>query len=818
MKVKTLKKIIHPFVATLLTILIITIPLTLCGCNSDIIVNESQKMIANAKRLYEKGDTGSAIYQVQIYCEENPLNTDGYMLLGDWYMQMGDDEKANHNYRIVSMNLGCEDNQVSEADRITVLKDTSENFSLKIYPNVKYTKNMKLTFSGENLTPEHSVVGAVNGVANSLKDDQSFLTTEWFNIDSSKEYILLTGNFNCSIWQFADRDGKIITKKDSSDFRNVNKVDFSTKAYSSIEIPANAVKARVTYFDSSVENTLVSSEEILITYGQTLTGYTAADTQTFDIPDLSENQYVTYKNGKWELFDGKTAKALDWEAINTSKGNFCSVGGDLCGVVEITYKEQYDSNTEINKVLQYGARYSTKSGVSACQRLGAARGLKFNYTIENQWAEEGENDFDKAYPWREMKLCNIQLDNNGKKTVIYKGDSRYSETGSNGNVMVQIPKFYSKRVVDGDYEEIWVSGKKHSGYKLDPIFKDNNGKELDYVYVGAYLGSEADNKIVSVKDKYPALSISYGDTLQMAKNNGNGFSEINYFMCSALQRLFVIETGTLDSSSLFSGHTSQYYYNEGGNITESSLATVDAEETNTITVYENYNTKKITVGSSIVIFGGWNGYKNSNGKQREVTDIKKVDDYLKITFDGKPVDIKKRKTAISNIPDKTGKTSRLEYCTGTFDTEPGKASFKYRNIENLYGSALIMLDDDAYIDNGVFYFKNSDGVVKSLNAKIAEQTTNISVNDYGNTYSCIRKMTYDKSNPFVMLPSQVGEGSSSHNFYGDFWMYKKDNDRKYLIYGGADNNLKMAGLFHLRAVITDYDTAYASYSSRIMCR
>ena len=44
----------------------------------------------------------------------------------------GDDEKANHNYRIVSMNLGCEDNQVSEADRITVLKDTSENFSLKI--------------------------------------------------------------------------------------------------------------------------------------------------------------------------------------------------------------------------------------------------------------------------------------------------------------------------------------------------------------------------------------------------------------------------------------------------------------------------------------------------------------------------------------------------------------------------------------------------------------------------------------------------------------------------------------------------------------
>lgn len=819
MKMKALKRITRPLIAILLTLFIIITPLMFSGCNSSsVIFNNPEKMIANAKALYQKGNTSSAIYQLQIYCEEKPFNTEAYMLLGDWYMQMGDEEKSNHNYRMVSVNLGCESNQLSEADRITALTQGSDDFTLKIYPNVKYTKNMTLSFSGENITPENSVNGSINGTTNLLKEDQNCLTTEWFNIDSSKKYILLTGNFNCSIWQFADREDRIKFYRDKGEFRNLTEVDFDNKAYSSVEIPDDAVKARVTYYDASIENTVISDDDIFITYGKSMSGYTGKETQTYDIPDLSENQYITYKNEKWELFDGEIYKPLDWEEIKAVKGNFCSVSGDLCGVVEITYNDSQNSSTDVNKYLQYGVKFDTRTGVSVGQRLDASRGLNFNYTIENQWVEQGENDFDNAYPWCEMKLCNVTFDNKGNKTVVYKGDSEYSETGSNGNVMVQIPKFYSKRVVTDDYEEIWISGKKHSGYKLDPIFKGYNGKELDYVYVGAYLGSEADNKIVSVKDKYPTLALSYKNTLKMAKNNGDGFSEMNYSMCSALQRLFVVETGTLDSSSLFRGYNSKYYYYETSNITNSGLATVDAEKTNTITVYNNYNTRKIALGSSIVIFEGWNSYKNSSGKQREVTDIKEVDDYLEITFNGKPLDIKKAKTAISNIPDKTGKTAELDYCTAVFDAELGKASFKYRNIENLYGSASIMLDDDAYIQDGVFYFENEKGETKSVKAKIAEQPADLGSNDYVNTYCCIKKTTYDKDNPFIMLPSKVGDGASLHNYYGDFWRYEKNDSKKYLIFGGEDNNFKATGMFNLQAVIGDSDADLSRCSARIMYR
>lgn len=814
-----IKKTAYPFVSGLLAVLIIAAALVFSGCNGGIITNEPEKMVANAKTLYEKGNVESAIYQLQIYCDERPNNTDGFMLLGDWYMEANDTEKAYQNYRTVSVNLGCSDNQLSEADKICSLSESSENFTLKIYPNVKYTKNMTLTFSGENITPANSVSGSVNGTANALKENENCLTTDWFTIDSAEKYVLLTGNFNCSIWQFADNNNNITIKKDGSDFRNISNVRFANKSYSAMEIPTNAVKARVTYYDKTISDTLPSNEGIFIGYGQSLTGYTATATQTYTIPDLTENQYITYNGEKWELFDGSTTQALDWAKLTTQAGAFCSIDGDLCGLVEINYVESLEPKAD--KSLQYGVRYNTQSGVATCQRLGNAQGLNFNYTVGNIWAEDGENDFDNAYPWCEMKLCNIYYGESDEPTVIYKGDPSYSESGASGNVMVQIPKFYSKRVVADGYEEIWISGEKHEGYALDPVFQGDYGEELDYVYVGAYLGAEFKDKIISAKDQYPTLLLNYGDTLEMAENNGDGFSEMNYFMCSALQRLFVVETGTIDSSSLFAGDTFKYYYYDDTNSnSESGLAALDAQNTNTITIYNNYNTEKINVGSSITIFEGWDSYKNNNGTQREITNIKETKEYLAITFDGAPMNIVKDKTAVSNIPEKTGKTTELEYCTGTIYGEDGKVSFKYRNIENLYGSALVMLDDDAYMKNGKFYFEDSYGNTNSLDAQIAEQPEDLSNYNNANLEYCIKQMTYDKENPLIMLPSQVGNGASSHSYYGDYWLYQNKNDdaKKYLLYGGADDNSRLAGLFHFRAAIASKEVAFSFYSARIMYR
>ena len=417
-----------------------------------------------------------------------------------------------------------------------------------------------------------------------------------------------------------------------------------------------------------------------------------------------------------------------------------------------------------------------------------------------------------------MKLCNVKVDYDGNESITMEGEKGFKIDGSNGNVMVRIPKFYSMRIVKNNCEYLWISGSAHEGYSVDPIFENDDGSYADYVYISAYFGAENNNKIISVSGSYPTLMLTYGETLEYASNNGSGFSEMNFLMCQALQKLFVIETGTLDSSSIFAGDTQKYYYYDSKEVKDSGYAAESAKNTNTIRIYNNYNTVKIGVGSSIAIFNGWKSYKNNNGTQREVTKIKKTDEYIDVTFDGKPMNIEKNKTAISNIPSKTGKTDVIDYCTGTLEGSDGQKSFKYRNIENLYGSALVMLDDDAYAMDGYFYYYSGSGTLNKIDSPIANQP--IVLNDYNsaNTKMCIKEMTYDEDNPLIMVPSVTGKGASSYGYYGDAWMYENKNDGagKYLLFGGADDNARLAGIFQLRALIAGEESSGSFYSARIM--
>ena len=97
------------------------------------------------------------------------------------------------------------------------------------------------------------------------------------------------------------------------------------------------------------------------------------------------------------------------------------------------------------------------AGISStvCERLGDAVGLTAN-------AHEGStqsvrNDFDNIYSWSGIKTCNIDADGN---VLAYLGEPSFARDGTNGDVVVEIPKFYYKRVKTGIVEEIWICGIK----------------------------------------------------------------------------------------------------------------------------------------------------------------------------------------------------------------------------------------------------------------------------------------------------------------------------------------------------------------------
>ena len=102
----------------------------------------------------------------------------------------------------------------------------------------------------------------------------------------------------------------------------------------------------------------------------------------------------------------------------------------------------------------YGLEFDFDGNYVVGKRLCAAKGLY-------------SDDFDNISPWKGMKRCNLADDG----TVnAYYGDVGYIEDGSNGQVMVEIPKFYYRFVPVtlraqswDDYEATaWVSGTSYA--------------------------------------------------------------------------------------------------------------------------------------------------------------------------------------------------------------------------------------------------------------------------------------------------------------------------------------------------------------------
>lgn len=777
------------------------------------VTNDISKMIERAEMFRDKGENENAYYQLELYIQATTDNYDACMMIADWYADDGNIKKSEEFYQKAVVGRNYNDNDLNINNKIKNFNCAVSKAKIEIKPAAKYTKDMKLIIYNENLAPSESVTGKISGTGKELEENKKCRTTEWFDIDESGESLTMSGGFNCAIWQFCDSEGAITAYTDSGTFRSAENVTFLNRSYSTAKIPKNSVKARVTYFDESIENPLESNDVLTITYGSSVSGYTYSPYQEFELPDITENQSIVYADGKWILNDNGDESELELDKIKTSRIMRLGISGEICGYVTVT--DDSEESVAGDRTKQYGIRYKADTSEVACQRTGSAQGMNFDYKVGDNWVNGTGNDFDSAYPWCEMKLCNVSTKTDGTQKITYEDDSGFAVDGSNGNVMVEIPKFYVKREIKKGYEYLTISGKKYDGYELEPVFLNEDGSEAEHVYMSAYLGTEIGDSIVSVSGKYPTLNLTYDTTLSKAEANGSGYSEVSFLMISALQKLFLVETATLDSTSIFAGDTEKmYYYDKTG-----VKAVESAESTNVIKVKDTFYSQKLVEGSSIILFTDWENYSNSKTAHREIESITKNDDEtLSIRFSGKPVKITKNKTAVSNVPERAGKTDSLSYCTAALEGNDGKVSFKYRYIENLYGSALIMLDDDAYVCNGYFSYTDAQGNVHTIDQPVAEQPQDLTDYSKANYDYCIGTMSYDQENPLIMVPTQVGGKASAYSGYCDYWSYENNYDgmNYFILYGGAQDNAHLAGLFQMRVIMNSYEFKGSFHSARIM--
>ena len=185
------------------------------------------------------------------------------------------------------------------------------------------------------------------------------------------------------------------------------------------------------------------------------------------------------------------------------------------------------------------------------------------------------SDFNSVYPWAGMRRCNV-LDGN---VVCYEGDEEYKEDGSNGDVMVEIPKFYYQVVpvrtepsATGVGLQLlqakWmITSKPKMGFKVHPAFIKDGG-EVNHVYVGAFEGCAYNvetnsilmndeqtvnfntDKLMSIKGAQPITGTSqnfnYNNFEKICTNKGDGYVPFKINTLSALQLLFLIEHASFD--------------------------------------------------------------------------------------------------------------------------------------------------------------------------------------------------------------------------------------------------------------------------------
>lgn len=164
--------------------------------------------------------------------------------------------------------------------------------------------------------------------------------------------------------------------------------------------------------------------------------------------------------------------------------------------------------------------------------------------------------------------------------------------GTDGNVMVEIPKFYYRHTLVGTLNTWQVSKTALSGFTLHPAFT-KAGSEVNYRYIGAYdacyldatdgnyksglnlddMTSNLDmsnDKLASVSGIYPLVGVTRDECRTLAENVGTGWHQLDFALWSAIQMLYLVEYADFNTqANLGDGNTGASYVSSSSNQTDS---------------------------------------------------------------------------------------------------------------------------------------------------------------------------------------------------------------------------------------------------------
>lgn len=280
-----------------------------------------------------------------------------------------------------------------------------------------------------------------------------------------------------------------------------------------------------------------------------------SDSTSITITDhtVTENSFATLTisasdNTTITLTDGTVTKTLEY--TGTPIVQYVSLGTwDLSCTID---------ETEITRTVLVNS-YTNQNVTLAPPSAAIQRYVDFT---NNTTTLTGDPDTHPVYMG--INRCNVS--DNGTINAYY-GDAGYVEDGSNGQVMVKIPKFYYKVTPDsnGGLDGVnirkctWeISDSADDGFTLHPAFYDASGNEIDYFLYGAFDGvgqnssgtygtsyNTTSDKLSSVagSSMLPSNSLTRATARTMATNRGSGWYSAGVKQTMAVQMLMSVEYG-----------------------------------------------------------------------------------------------------------------------------------------------------------------------------------------------------------------------------------------------------------------------------------
>ena len=387
----------------------------------------------------------------------------------------------------------------------------------------------------------------------------------------------------------------------------------------------------------------------------------------------------------------------------------------------------------------FGVRFEGSNPIGI--RLGLASGLSASVGVDDKIVM---NDFDSKFPWSHIRRCNLSDDG---QVLAYEGEPGYTADGSNGQVMVEIPKFYQYRYQsdDGEIRECRLSQNKLKNYWLNPRFIKQDGTELDKIYIGAYKASGDSTKLYSKSNAYPQVSINRQVARNRARAIGDGWGIGDYLDRNIIEFLFVIEFATLNSQSMMQGQVN--FAQKNATMAETNVNRV---------VFSNADITQYVVGQTVWI-------ANSN---RKILSIEMVDSNNKaIVVDGAPFD-----TTVGMGVDcrawMCGSCDNVKSSSGSIvSNTDGKHPFTYRGLENLWGDIWEWIDGVCIQDFAAYIATNPNDYADD---KFVEPYKKLAfTNAEANGYT--KRMGFDAENPYVSLPTVSSGGGTTTYFCDNYW-------------------------------------------------